>query len=85
MKTNCKIIYHEPDWTPNNYDITFNPEIIPSNIPKETGDNLHYRLQKLMPLTKKIHINLFTTQLTENNDLKLSANLRINNREVKLK
>ena len=84
LNIKCKIIHHEPDWTPNNYDITFNPQSIPSNIKKETSDTLHQRLQKTMPLTKRIHINLFTTEMTENNDLKIHTHLKINNKEVKM-
>lgn len=84
LKNSCKIIRHEPDWTPNNYDITFNPQDIPSNIPRETSDTLHKRLQKVMPLTKRVHINLFTTGMTENNDLKIHTSLKINNKEVEM-
>lgn len=78
----CKIIRHEPNWTPNNYDISFNPTDIPSNIPTETSDSLQKKLQKLMPASKRIHINLETKELTENNDFKLHTNLRINGKEI---
>lgn len=82
--TNCKIICHEPDWTPNNYDLSFNPSTIPSNIQTESSDSLQKRLQKLMPLSKRIHINLETSELTENNDFKIHTCLRINNKDVDL-
>lgn len=80
--TNCKIIHHEPDWTPNNYEISFNPSDIPSNIQTETSDSLQKTLQKLMPASKRIHINLSTKEMTENNDLKLHTGLKINNKEI---
>ena len=79
---NCKIIRHEPDWTPNNYEISFNPSDIPSNIQTETSDSLQKRLQKLMPATKRIHINLETKELTENNDFKLHTGFKINQKEI---
>lgn len=81
---NCKIIRHEPDWTPNNYDITFNPSQIPSNIKTESSDSLQKRLQKLMPLSTRIHVNLDTGELSENNDFKIHSNLRINGKDVNL-
>ena len=84
LNENCKIICHEPDWTPNNYDLSFNPSDIPSNIPRENSSSLQKRLAGLMPVSKRIHINLSTEELTENNDLKLHTNLMINNREVDL-
>lgn len=80
---NCKIIRNEPDWTPNNYDISFKPSQIPKNIPTETADNLQKRLQKLMPTSKRIHINLFSSEMSEKNDFKIHAKLKINNKEVK--
>ena len=82
LNENCKIIRHEPDWTPNNYEISFNPSDIPSNIQTETSDSLQKKLQKLMPATKKININLETKELTENNDFKLHTGLKINNKEI---
>lgn len=82
--TNCKIIRNEPDWTPNNYDISFNPSHIPSNISTESADSLQKRLQKLMPLSKRIHVNLETEELTEKNDFKIHTCLRINNKDVDL-
>ena len=81
---NCKIIRHEPDWTPNNYDISFNPTQIPSNIQTESADSLQKRLQKLMPLSTRIHVNLSTSDLSEKNDLEIHTCLRVNGKEVDL-
>lgn len=81
-RKNCKIIRQDPDWTPNNYDISFNPSQIPSNIQTENTDSLQKKLSKLLPVTKRIHINLSTEDLDENNDLKIHTGLRINNKEV---
>lgn len=81
---NCKIIRHEPDWTPNNYEISFNPSDIPSNIQTESSDSLQKRLQKLMPLSTRIHINLDAGELSEKNDLEIHTSLRIKGKDVNL-
>ena len=82
--TNCKIIHHEPDWTPNNYEISFNPSQIPSNIQTESNDSLQKRLQKLMPLSSRIHVTLSTTEFSEKNDLGIHTCLKVNGKDVDL-
>lgn len=69
--------------TPNNYDISFNQNQIPSNIEPETAVNLQKRLQKLMPLTKYIHVQLNTEQNEYFNKVNVIPKLKINNKEVK--
>ena len=81
---NCKIIHHEPNWTPNNYEINFDPTMIPSNIKTESSDSLQKRLQKLMPLSSRIHVNLSTDTFSEKNDLEIHTSLKINGKEVNL-
>lgn len=81
---NCKIIKHEPDWTPNNYEISFNPSDIPSNIQTESADSLQKKLQKLMPLSTRIHVNLSTGELSEKNDLEIHTCLKVNGKDVNL-
>ena len=78
----CKI-RTDPNWTPNNYEISFNPNKIPTNIKTENNSSLQKRLQKLLPTSKKIHIKLQTEQLTEHNDFKIHTQLKIANKEVK--
>ncbi len=87
VNKNCKHFRHEPYMTPNNYDIYFNPDEIPTNIKRENVPNLIKRLQKLMPISKKIHVNLTTDaeQITESNTFQLFTNLKINNKTVKFK
>lgn len=80
----CKIFLHEPYMTPNNYDIYFDYAGIPSNIPIENADKLTKRLQKLMPLSKKIHLNLDPESLARKNSIHLLTKLKINNKEVKI-
>ena len=85
VNKHCKHFRHEPYMTPNNYDIYFDPEQIPVNIPRENVPNLTNRLQKLIPLSKKIHINLTTNPetITESNTFTISTKMKINNHEVK--
>lgn len=84
VNKHCKYIRHEPYMTPNNYDIYFDSESIPANIPRENVPNLTSRLQKLMPLSKKIHINLATNpeNITESNSFCINTSLKINSKEV---
>ena len=66
--------------TPNNYDIYISPDQIPSNIKKENVLNLRRKLQKLMPLSKIIHINYDTQPetLTESNQIQISTKMKLN-------
>lgn len=85
VNKHCKHFRHEPYMTPNNYDIYFDPEQIPVNIKRENVPNLTNRLQKLMPLSKKIHINLTTNPetISESNTFTISTKMKINKKEVK--
>ena len=85
VNKHCKHFRHEPYMTPNNYDIYFDPSQIPVNIPRENVPNFTNRLQKLMSLTKKIHVNLITSSETvgESNSFNIHTKLKINNHEVK--
>lgn len=78
----CKIVRHDPYYTPNNYDIYFNPNAISSNIPFEGAVSLQKRLQKLMPLSKYIHLNLDSEELNQTNHLIITSKMRINNKRV---
>ena len=85
VNKHCKHFRHEPYMTPNNYDLYFDPEQIPVNIPRENVPNLTNRLQKLIPLSKKIHINLTTNPetITESNMFTISTKMKIGKHEVK--
>ena len=83
---NCqmKIFHHDRDYTPNNLDIYFDTKDVPSNIEMESTYNLEKRLQKLMPVSKIIHLNLgVENRITQNNSINISSILRINDKEVK--
>lgn len=70
--------------TPNNYDISFNKEDIPSNIPVENGYDLEKRLQKLIPLSKFLHLDFDSNALESNNQIGIHTSLKINNQRVDL-
>lgn len=84
-KNELKYFRNEPFMTPNNYNLIFNESEIPSNIPRENGHNLEKRLQKLMPLTKFIHLDFKTNALKSNNNITISSHLKINNTRVDFK
>lgn len=79
----CKKIHHEPYYTPNNFDLSFDVNKIPSNIEMESAVNLQKRLQKLMPLSKIIHLDLQTDELNKTNHFAVTTKLKINGKGVK--
>ena len=85
VSDDCKIIRHDPGWTPNDYEITFDPGDIPVNIPVDNNGELEKRLQKLMPLSKRIHIVLETKSKKESNDYNIGTDLKIKGKGVKFK
>ena len=58
MKKECKHFHQEPYWTPNNYDLFFDYNGIPTNIEVENNHDLIRRLKKHLPLSKILHINM---------------------------
>ena len=54
----CKYMKTRYNWTPSDYDLQFPTDQIPSNIPVEDTANLQKRLQRKMPLTKTIHLDI---------------------------
>lgn len=83
-KKKCKSFRHDPYMTPNNYDLSFSPSEIPSNIKRENASSLKQRLQKVMPTSKIIHINYDEEPetLTEHNKCNISTKMLLNNQEV---
>jgi len=74
----CKYFHHEPYYTPNNYDVFFDYNSIPVNIPVEKPHDFRNRLQKLMPLTKIIHLNMDSETFKEDNNIHLHTKLKLN-------
>ena len=87
-RENCRYLYSEPYYTPNNYDLYFNPQEVPLNIVQENIPNLQNRLQKTMPLSKIIHVNLngvTEDNVSEVNSFKLTTHLTLNKRGIDFK
>lgn len=80
----CKYFRHEPYYTPNNYDLQFDHNNIPSNIEVEPAANLQKRLQRLMPLSKIIHLDMGTQQSSQTNFLKINTRFKVDGQEVEL-
>lgn len=80
----CKRFRHEPYYTPNNYDLQFDHNNIPSNIEVESAANLQKRLQRLMPLSKIIHLDMGTQQSSQTNFLKVNTRFKVDGQEVEL-
>lgn len=69
--------------TPNNFDLEVNVNEIPANIPKEENIlNLGYRLQKLMPPTKYLHLNLDSQIVDTHEHIDIVTGLKVNNKRV---
>ena len=83
INKNCKYFWHEPYMTPNNYDIYFNQAKIPVNIIKESPQDLLKRLQRTMPLTSILHLNLESEQNPQFNNLNLFTKMKLNFKEKK--
>lgn len=81
----CKKFSDKEDWNPNNWDIEIDPNEIPANIPLVNSSQLQYVLQRLMPLSKRVHFKYTTDSrpLSSNNTVFLSTKMKINNSEVK--
>lgn len=81
----CKKFRDNDEWNPNNWDIEINPNQIPVNIPLVNSSQLQYVLQRLMPLSKKVHFKYITPprDLDSGNNVFLTTKMKINNAEVK--
>lgn len=80
---NHKFFRHEPYMTPNNYDVYFNPEEVPSNIRVENGRNLEKRLNKLISPTKFIHLNIDSATVPADNTVRIYGEMVVNGKKVK--
>lgn len=80
----CKKLRGEPYWNPNNYDLEFDSNLIPSNVRIEKGSNLEKRLQKLMPLGKIVHVKYNSSVAPKNNGIRLCSKLNIKKKDGNL-
>ena len=86
-KDSCKYQRTKYNWTPNDFELSFPIDEIPSNInPQDTAD-LTTQLQKKFPLSKTIHLNLDETNKNIQNNVTISTKLflTINNNKQEVK
>lgn len=73
----CKYFLHEPYMTPNNFDLYFDYASIPSNVITESPSDLRRRLQRCLPLTKILHLNMETEQNPQKNNISINTHFRL--------
>lgn len=73
----CKYFHQDPDMTPNNYDLYLDYNSIPINIKLESKHDLYNQLKKYLPLSKRIHLNLETKGVPQNNIFNICTQTRI--------
>ena len=76
-KSNCKYMRSKHNWTPNDYELWFQHTNIPSNIRTENVPNLSARLNRLTPLSKKVHIVLNTPEKEYRNTISIVSDLTV--------
>lgn len=77
LSKNCKYFHHDPYFTPNNFDIYFDYHKIPKNIKVDKPHELRKRLQRTMPLTKIIHVNLEAESFPHRNDVNIGTSIHV--------
>lgn len=83
LEKTCKYFYHDPYMTPNNYDLYFDYMKIPVNNIIEPPHELQKRLQRHLPLTKILHLNLENKNQPQYNNVIINSNLSINYAQLK--
>lgn len=77
LNKECKYFLHEPYMTPNNYDLYFNYSKIPVNNIIDSPHDLRRRLQRKLPLTKILHLNLESAEEPEYNTIHIRTGLTL--------
>lgn len=72
------------NYTPNDYDLYFDYEDIPSNIDLHDAISLSSQLQEVMPLTKVVHLHFNQTNKEYSQFVNIQTKLTLNSSEVKL-
>lgn len=71
----------DPDWTPNNYDITISKEDINPELPLPSIIELNKDVKELIPVTKRVHIVIEDDNQYFTPILRITTSLRTNNGE----
>ena len=75
------------NWTPNDFEVSFPTDQIPSNINPQDTTDLTTQLQKKFPLSKTIHLNLDETNKNIQNNVTTHTKLflTINDQRTEVK
>ena len=81
----CRYMRTKYNYTPNDYDLYFETNSIPSNIKYTNTMELSKIMRQYSPLSKKIHLNFHVMNKQSNVHVSLNTSLRVNNKEVDFK
>ena len=81
----CRYMRTKYNYTPNDYDLYFETNSIPSNIKYTNTMELSKIMRQYAPLSKKIHLNFHVMNTQSNVHVSLNTSLRVNNKEVDFK
>ena len=86
-KDSCKYQRTKYNWTPNDFDLSFPTDQIPSNINPQDVTDLTRQLQKKFPLHKTIHLNLDEKNKNIQNNITVHTRLfiTVNNTKTEVK
>lgn len=84
MVKNCKYMRTKYNYTPNDYDLSFDFQDIPSNISLDDVVSLNHTIAEVTPLGKKIHLNLNTTSREYEGYINVRTSLTVNGRSIKI-
>ena len=73
----CKYM-KDGEYTPSDYDLTFDVADIPSNIKSRGSLDLKKELQKVTPLTRRVHLNLRNHEEAVTSNATVSTGLTVN-------
>ena len=76
-KKKCMYFHNDPYRTPNNYDLYFDYNNIPTNIELENTTDLLRRLKKHLPLSKLLHLNMENRNIPSNDEFKIHTKTMI--------
>lgn len=79
MNDNCKYMRTKYNWTPNDYEIIFDYNKIPSNINFKDSADLIKHLNNRNALTKVLHLMMDTRNEEINDELMLYTELSFTN------
>lgn len=78
----CKYMKSE-NWTPSDYDISFDIGEVPANIESVSSMDLKKTLDMVTPLSRRIHLNLLNSEERMENHVSITSRLLVNGERIK--